>query len=217
MKRTIIIAILLLSLAFCGCSPQLFTAIKKSQSAPMLLPSESKANFEKLEQVLLKTAESYEIELKRVRSEYGDDGIIVDYELKPDADSRLKISLSNLLLDGRKKGEERFSVSYEKSDRAAEFDIELFKALVNSVSGRVLSLEFCDSFLSDTDGTFAEISSNDATGWMHKFKTLDEYGNLSLSMEWLADESEIGNASEVDYTELLYFEGLTSTGSEKQG
>ena len=212
MKKLMIIAILVLGFVFCGCSSQFFTAIKGSLNTPMLLPSESKVNFEKLEQVLMKTAESHELELKKVRSEFDEDGIIVDYELKPDERSTIKVSLNNILLDGRTKGAERFSVSYEEGDRSTDFDIALFTAIVNSVSGRTLSNDFCEELVNDTDGTFAEISTNGAPGWMHKFKKLDEYGNWSLSEEVLIDESKLDSA-ENSCTELLYFEGRTSTGN----
>ncbi|MBR5948864.1 MAG: hypothetical protein IKZ82_09525 [Clostridia bacterium] len=209
MKKLFIIAILTFSFVFCGCSSALFTAIKGSLNTPMLLPSESKVNFEKLEQVLMKTAESYGLDLKKVRSEFDEGGIIVDYELKPDERSTIRISLNNILLDGKTKGAERFSVSYEKSDRSAGFDIALFTAIANSVSGRTLTDDFCVQLVNDTDGTFAEISTNGAPGWMHKFKTLDKYGNWSLSEDLLMDETKLDSA-ENDYTELLYFEGLTS-------
>ena len=211
MKKLFIIAILAFGFVFCGCSSELFTAIMGSMNTPVLLPSESKVNFEKLEQVLMKTAESHELELKKVRSEFDDGGIIVDYELKPDERSTIKVSLNNTLLDGKTKGAERFSVSYEKSDRSTDFDIALFTAIANSVSGRTLTDDFCLQLVSDTDGTFAEISTNGAPGWMHKFKTLDKYGNWSLSEELLMDETKLDSA-ENDYTELLYFEGLTKTG-----
>lgn len=209
MKKLFIIAILTFSFVFCGCSYELFTAIRGSMNTPMLLPSESEANFEKLEQVLKQTADSCELELKKVRSKLDEEGIIVDYELKPDERSTIKVSLNNILLDGRTKGAERFSVSYEKSDRSTDFDIALFTAIANSVSGRTLTDDFCLQLVSDTDGTFAEISTNGAPGWMHKFKTLDKYGNWSLCEELLMDETKLDSA-ENDYTELLYFEGLTS-------
>ena len=208
MKKLFIIAILAFGFVFCGCSSEFFTAIRGSLNTPMLLPSESEAHFEKLEQVLQQTAESCELELKKVRSKLDEDGIIVDFELKPDESSTIKVSLNNILLDGKTKGAERFSVSYEKSDRSTEFDIALFTAIVNSVSGRTLTDDFCVQLANDTDGTFAEISTNGAPGWMHKFKTLDKYGNWSLSEDLLMDESQLDSA-ENDYTELLYFDGLT--------
>lgn len=208
MKKLFIIAILAFGFVFCGCSSEFFTAIMGSLNTPMILPSESETHFEKLEQVLQQTAESCELELKKVRSKLDEDGIIVDFELKPDESSTIKVSLNNILLDGRTKGAERFSVSYEKSDRSTEFDIALFTAIVNSVSGRTLTDDFCVQLANDTDGTFAEISTNGAPGWMHKFKTLDKYGNWSLSEELLMDESQLDSA-ENDYTELLYFDGLT--------
>lgn len=211
MKKLFIIAILTFSFVFCGCSSEFFTAIMGSLNTPTLLPSESETNFEKLEKVLQETADSCELELKKVRSKLDEDGIIVDYELKPDESSTIKLSLHNILLDGRTKGAERFSVSYEKSDRSTEFDIALFTAIANSVSGRTLTDDFCLQLVSDTDGTFAEINTNGARGWMHKFKTLDKYGNWSLSEDLLMDESQLDSA-ENDYTELLYFEGLTKTG-----
>ena len=208
MKKLFIIAILAFGFVFCGCSSEFFTAIMGSLNTPMILPSESEAHFEKLEQVLQQTAESCELELKKVRSKLDEDGIIVDFELKPDESSTIKVSLNNILLDGRTKGAERFSVSYEKSDRSTEFDIALFTAIVNSVSGRTLTDDFCVQLANDTDGTFAEISTNGAPGWMHKFKTLDKYGNWSLSEDLLMYESQLDSA-ENDYTELLYFDGLT--------
>ncbi|MBQ4428596.1 MAG: hypothetical protein II871_02350 [Clostridia bacterium] len=208
MKKLFIIAILTFSFVFCGCSSEFFTAIMGSLNTPMILPSESEAHFEKLEQVLQQTAESHELELKKVRSKLDEDGIIVDFELKPDESSTIKVSLNNILLDGRTKGAERFSVSYEKSDRSTEFDIALFTAIVNSVSRRTLTDDFCVQLANDTDGTFAEISTNGAPGWMHKFKTLDKYGNWSLSEDLIMDESQLDSA-ENDYTELLYFDGLT--------
>lgn len=208
MKKLFIIAILAFGFVFCGCSSEFFTAIMGSLNTPMILPSESEAHFEKLEQVLKESAESCELELKKVRSKLDEDGIIVDFELKPDESSTIKVSLNNILLDGKTKGAERFSVSYEKSDRSTEFDIALFTAIVNSVSGRTLTDDFCVQLANDIDGTFAEISTNGAPGWMHKFKTLDKYGNWSLSEDLLMDESQLDSA-ENDYTELLYFEGLT--------
>jgi hypothetical protein len=84
MKKLFIIAILAFGFVFCGCSSELFTAIMGSLNTPMLLPSESEVHFEKLEQVLKETAESHELELKKVRSKLDEEGIIVDYELKPD-------------------------------------------------------------------------------------------------------------------------------------
>lgn len=209
MKKLYIIAILAFGFVFCGCSSEFFTAIRGSLNTPMLLPSESEAHFEKLEQVLKETADSHELELKKVRSKLDEGGIIVDYELKPDERSTIKISLNNILLDGKTKGAERFSVFYEKSDRSTGFDIALFTAIANSVSGRTLTDDFCLQLVSDTDGTFAEISTNGAPGWMHKFQKLDEYGNWSLSEDLLVDESKLVSA-ENDYADLLYFEGLTS-------
>lgn len=208
MKKLFIIAILTFSFVFCGCSSEFFTAIMGSLNTPALLPSESEAHFENLKQVLKESAESHELELKKVRSKLDEGGIIVDYELKPNESSTIKVSLNNILLDGRTKGAERFGVSYEKSDRSTEFDIALFTAIVNSVSGRTLTDDFCVQLANDTDGTFAEISTNGAQGWMHKFKTLDKYGNWSLSEDLLMDESQLDSA-ENDYTELLYFDGLT--------
>lgn len=213
-KRFFLLILGIFTLIFYGCSSEFFAALKGSLSTPMLLPSESKAHFPILEQRLEKTVQSFDLELQKVNESEDDGGIIIGFEVKPEENAKICISLFNLLLDGKKKGVESFSVAYQKYGSETAFNTELFAEIVNSVSRAVLLADDCDAFINDTDGSYCEISANGEPGWMNKFKQLDEYGKWSISQEWVEDESKLSDPNELDYTDLLYSEGQTRTASQ---
>ncbi|MBR4434760.1 MAG: hypothetical protein IKS90_01520 [Clostridia bacterium] len=213
-KRFFLLILGIFTLIFYGCSSEFITALNGSLNTPMLLPSESKAHFPILEQRLEKTVQSFDLKLQKVNEREDDDGIIVDFEIALEENARVCISLFNLLLDGKKKGVESFSVAYQKYGSETAFNTQLFAEIVNSVSRAVLLADDCDAFINDTDGSYSEISANGEPGWMNKFKQLDEYGKWSISQEWVEDESKLSDPNELDYTDLLYSEGQTRTASQ---
>lgn len=211
-KRIFVFLLAFCPLILCACSPELQSAILNSLNTPMFLPSESKLHFDALEPKLILAAESFGHELKKVKNEADDESILIEYRLELDNSSCIVISFHNFTLDGRTKGEERFTVSYSKRDRKERYDVELFIALINSVSGRAVSAEFVQRVLSDTDGSFAELITrerspeNDWEGLV-KFKHLDSSRNWSLSEEITKDERLLDA-----YPDLLYFDGSTPFG-----
>lgn len=113
---------------------------------------ESKVRFGHFETALEATAESFgfmlQTEVNEFDTDEGERQIQKEFSILIDAGSSIKIGLSNapLRLD---KGVEYFSVEYVRAENTADFDLELFAALVNCASEHMLTPEYCRELLNE--------------------------------------------------------------------
>ena len=122
-KFALIVIICSMVVGMCGCYTKRLTV------------EQSEENFENYRQRLNEVAQEYGVEL-------------VGSTITISPSERIDIELERLE-DEEDKVIESFSIEYEISDVESEeeFNVPLFVDLVNCVSGRELTVEFCEEFL----------------------------------------------------------------------
>ena len=129
---------LFLTLSLCGCTTRQLTI------------EQSKENFPVYESELKEVANDYNLELIEIEDDNIQDlddnevaektfNIIVTKD-----DTEIEIVLKNNALNSSTKGRESFQVNYVTH---SSFDVSLFVNLVNCVSGKEITEDFCKEFL----------------------------------------------------------------------
>lgn len=146
MKKLILLIMLIsLVLSLSGCAIK-HVAIEQSQK-----------NFLVYQESLQEIANKYGLELiekedKNIENPdlYKDSIIVVD------PSSTIEIIVVNSAYKS-KKGVEGFSIQYRISNltSAKDYDIPLFVALVNSISGKKISIDFCAEFLNAPESKYS--------------------------------------------------------------
>ena len=147
--------LLLLSVGLCGCS------LKYCAPAHIrhLTVDQSEKNYAVYQKDLQETADRYGLEMREMNgeekaAEAADRGFVI--EVAPGA--KISISFSNTATaDGGSKGAERFCMDYSiaKTGSDEAFNVPLFVALVNCVSGRSISESYCSEFLQAPESKYA--------------------------------------------------------------
>lgn len=136
--RKVIVAIMLVSfvLSLSGCTTKYIT-IEQSQK-----------NFSVYQDSLQKIADQYDLKLtaKEDKNIENQDSY-KDFIITVSSNSVIEIRVINSAYES-KKGVESFSIQYGISDidSVSDYNIPLFIDLVNSVSGREISADFCTEF-----------------------------------------------------------------------
>lgn len=132
------ILVVFLTLSLCGCTTRKLTI------------EQSKKNFPVYESELKEVANDYNLELLEVEDDIVEDlddnevadktfNIIVNKD-----DTEIEIVLKNNAINSSTKGRETFYVNYVTH---SSFDVSLFVDLVNCVSGKEITEDFCKEFL----------------------------------------------------------------------
>lgn len=101
-------------------------------------------------------------------------------------------------------GREDFSIRYNKS-LASDFNVDLFVDLVNAMSGRTLSKEFCQEFLDAPEEDYpGERYGDEKQSYEISYKV----HSLNFFEDWVIADTVYN-----DNTEELSFRGLTKTGT----
>ena len=206
MKRIMAFVIafaLVLGLTGCNCWT-------KTQS---LTQEEAKKNFSNYEEQLKAVLTPYHLTLTRDAAEDDDSkyGIYRNYVIDLNDETYVKVWLhcnANKDVSGwPDTGYEMFSVDYY-SDGNREFNLELFTDIVNTISGRKITKEYCETFLSDPE------EKHPASKYGLK-KTEGEKVRKSESLNFWDDWS-IDYILYDDETEEFSFSGLTKEGTKKE-
>jgi hypothetical protein len=126
-----------------------------------------------------------------------------DISIKIGEKSRVEIYTSSSATESQS-GIESFSVNYfidDNKNHEEDFNLELFVDLVNAISGRELTMDFCNEFLEAPEGKYPA----------------SDYGYQKLNGEHIAKQFDfnffgdwgISYILDKDYTEQLTFGGLT--------
>lgn len=181
-KFALILIICSMVVGMCGCYTKRLTE------------EQSKENYANYRQRLNEVAQEYGVEL-------------VGTTITISSSERINILLERLEA-GSDKVIESFSIEYEISDIESEdeFNVQLFVDLVNSVSGRELTVEFCEEFLMAPEDEYPA----------------SDYGFEKLNGEIIAKEYPlnffedwvIGYELTEDGNGILRFGGETKNGTE---
>lgn len=147
MKKTVIIllAVLLLFPGLSGCAERKRVTIEQTlENADMY--------FEELQ----KLAERYNAEIAKTTPDYVEeqDGY-VEVTITISADEKVQIVIVNSAYDSQK-GVEGFTINYflNNDNVKHQFDTQMFVDAVNCISGREISVEFCDEFLAAPESDY---------------------------------------------------------------
>lgn len=127
---------LFLTLSLCGCTTRQLTI------------KQSKENFPVYESVLKEVANDYNLELIEIEDDYYKENfdenefLIKSFNIIKD-DTEIEITLRNDSINTTK-GRESFYINYVTH---SSFDVSLFVNLVNCVSGKEITEDFCKEFL----------------------------------------------------------------------
>lgn len=191
MKKVIVI-VMILCMSLSGCSIQHFTI------------EQSASNFEVFKKSLNEIVIKYGFELLEKFDEnienqesYKDLFIVISDK----SDISLRMVNSG---DISKKGVQRFDLQYsiEKNNTPKEtFNLELFVELVNAISGKMISQEFCQEFLDAPEEEFSP----------SRYSIIKSSNQKVLKQEFLnfGEDWAIGYELDINMTEVLSFSGLT--------
>ena len=190
--RKVIVWIMIMSLLFglCSCTTK------------HLSIEQSKKNFLAYQNELQKIANQYGLELTETT-----DSNIENQDSCKDlciicGDAKIKIRMINSAYNS-KNGVESFDVNYTLNNQNSEnlFNLGLFVDIVNRISGKTISADFCKEFLDAPESKYA--------GEKYGYKKLNDeiiakQYPLNFSEDWT-----IGYILSKQKEETLYFGGLT--------
>lgn len=116
-------------------------------------------------------------------------------------DTEINVLLSNDALDFEQEGEETFLIAY-MLPKNEEYDLDMFAELVNAVSGRTITAEYCEEFLRSIE--VYDKNTRNRKADFSKSKPLNWEGNWVIS--YTLRETAFPNT----YSQELSFTGLTS-------
>lgn len=145
--RKAIITIMLISLVFglSGCTTKHLT-IEQSQK-----------NFSVYQDSLQKIANQYNLECTETEDKnIENQASYKDVEIIVSSNSVIKVRIINSAYES-KKGVEGFSIDYKISDidSVSDYNIQLFVDLINCISGKEISADFCTEFLNAPESKYS--------------------------------------------------------------
>lgn len=192
-KKILILSVSMLLIIACGCA-----------RAPQISRIDSADNFSKYEKIIQMVSNKYNLSMREINDpNYDDENYIYKDFIISGTDLEISFYLSNEALDTEEKAEETFLIVYNIPENK-DFDLELFTELVNSISGKTISTEFCENFLDNLN--VSENISQDPGILLYKSKPLDFEPNWVIS--YTLEETEYPD----DYSQKLEFVGLTISG-----
>lgn len=192
-KKILLLSVSVLMIIVCGCA-----------RAPQITRSVSAENFSKYEKIIRMISDKYDLSMSEINDpNYHDENDVNKEFSLTGTDLEIYVGLANDALDTEEKGEETFLVAYNIPENK-DFDLELFCELVNSISGRTISTEYCDKFLHNLDTS--QRFSNDYDEIFSDSKPLNFESNWVIS--YTLKKIDFPN----DYSQELLFGGLTIAG-----
>ena len=186
--RKVIITIMLISLVFglSGCTTKHLT-IKQSQK-----------NFLVYQESLQRITEQYGLSLIANEINYFENqNSYKDFTVTVSSNSVIEILLTNSALESEK-GVENCSIYYRISNISSvnDYNIPLFVDIVNSVSGKSISVDFCAEFLNAPESKY---SAEKRYGYrklngeiIAKEKPLNFFADWNISYILKSNEGELG-------------------------
>ncbi|MCR5809372.1 MAG: hypothetical protein K6G56_07400 [Clostridiales bacterium] len=168
MRKNITAMLLIAALTacvFCGC-------VKKHASP------------EELQRRLETVAETYGLELRSI-----DDRIDPEYGIAVPEGGSIRIKL---FFDEGKRIDS-FSIEYEKLNGTEGFDVGLFISLVNAVSGRRITTDYCEDFLEAPE---TEHPSGRYGHIMQEDELFAKWQALNLTEDWMIRHTKYKDGSE---------------------
>ena len=145
MKKSVLLLSVLLFFALVGCTTKKISI------------EQSKKNFSVYENSLHEITDKYNYEFHETKDEnIENQDVYRDFNITIDSNSNINIRLINSVYESEE-GVESFSIEYLTNNEDAEsgFNLQMFVDLVNCVSGKVITLDFCDEFLSAPESKYS--------------------------------------------------------------
>lgn len=192
MKKTASIVLVILLICFCGCSTNV-TSIEQSEK-----------NFIEYGNKICEIAEKAGLEAF-VKKDMFSPSLCSDLQIVINENTEIWIRLMNSAYESQS-GIESFSIQYRignNGTEAGQFDTRLFAELINAMSGKPITADFCDDFLEAPEDQYPA----------------SDYGFEKLNGEKIAKQKPLNffedwtifYTLEPDGSELLEFGGITKT------
>lgn len=145
---------------------------------------QSQKNFEVYKTAIENVVEQYGYEVSETKSEdYCKDQVYKVLFVKINDNERIKVEMANLSFSDFLIGDEKFSVNYELSLLNQEqylFDTKLFVDIVNVISYKEISQDFCDGFLSKSNVSGENLEDQHRVGsdWCIGYSYNDDFVTL---------------------------------------
>lgn len=195
MRKIAVMLVIVCLFGLCGCVVTKHLTIEQS-----------KKNFETYKKSLQEVADKYGVELTGTvefntlnRDDYY---TYMDLSIIISDDEKLRIYIENSAIESPT-GVESFYIEYtlQNPDSTNQFNVDLFVDLVNCISGRSISVEFCNEFLTAPESEYAAENYGYTKG---DDKLIYKYYPLNFFEDWV-----IGYVLYKENTEKLTFGGLT--------
>ena len=188
MKRLLLFALMALVMGCTSCNN-----IKR------ITWEQSEKNFQVYQNDLISVLEHYGLSLEKCETNEYDDYLSLSFLVTVDDEMSIDIRLHTNASHDRT-GREEVEILYRNYGEQP-FDLQLFTEVVNTVSGREITQEYCEKFLSDP-----EEDHSPARYGLQKdsIKKVYKYEFLNFGQDWAITYSEYD-----DETEALAFWGLT--------
>lgn len=166
---------------------------------------QSKENFVYYENMFKRILKEYSLELEKIPNSNFKDTPIQEFSIIINDTQYINIRLSNSCY-ADKTGREEFLITYKKQNSTDEFNKALFIKLVNAVSGKTITEDYIEKFLSAVEDQY----SPEKHGLVKRDnEIIRKYDVLNFGEDWRISYSLFDNK-----TEELFFVGLTSKGTK---
>lgn len=176
--------------------------------SPQIPKSDSVENFSKYEAIIRNISNKHNFAMTEMERPVYSDGydathVSKDLSLLSSKDTRIDIFLSNDALYNEQEGEETFLISYTIPVNKS-FDIDLYVELVNAVSGRTISTEYCEDFLNNL-----KVNNKESRA---KKEAFSKSKPLNWESDWVISYTlrDTGLSNRYLRDQELKFSGLTS-------
>lgn len=181
-----------------------FTYLTGCFNAVQITSEQSAENFKFYKGEIEDICEKYDVKIIDIEKERS----FLELHLSVSGTQKIDISMTNSTYyygdTTTSAGKEDFSIGYNKS-LASDFNVDLFVELVNAISGKTLSKEFCQEFLDAPEEDYPCKRYGDKKEPNEKSYKLY---SLNLFENWFIADTVYN-----DNTEELSFRGLTKTGT----
>lgn len=194
-RKLILLVLCVILVLISGCS-----------RAPQISKNVSVENFTKYAETIRGISNNYNLAMNEMESPVFSDGYSANNHVSKNLtlsckDMEINVCLSNDALDFEQEGEETFLIAY-MLPIDEDYDLDLFAELVNAVSGRTITAEYCEDYLRSIE--VYDKNTRNKKADFSKSKPLNWEGNWVIS--YTLRETAFPNT----YSQELSFKGLTS-------
>lgn len=191
-KNCSLIICALFTLFLCGCSN--FATIAQSEK-----------NFNLYEENLYRIVEEKNLSLSKIESDISstDTSVVRNYEVLLNDSQIIHVNLSNIVVEPSDSGAENFRVCYHIDNSSQNFEVDTMVSLINTVSGKKVTKEYIDWFLSASE---EECSAEKYGMTKTEDKVVYKFKPLNFLEDWV-----ISYVLYDDGAQELVFRGLTDT------